>query len=179
MRLLAIDPGFAQASGCGYAYFRDGLLERVGVIPSRPELPLRDRARIIWRSMWAGGPDAEPLAQHSPWNLEGCRVDYYVVELPRVYPGPKQMAPPNDLVDLAYLAGALDGIPSDGEIVHPRTWKGSVPKKVMTKRIENALSPHERAILARISGARRHNAIDAVGLGKWKLAATEWKGTVG
>lgn len=162
MRLLCIDPGFAKKSGCGYAYFRDGDMERLGVVQTEPSMPIRERARMIWLAMWAGG---DQPGQHVPYNLEGCRVDRIVVELPRIYPFSKQKGDPNDIVDLAYLAGALDQMGPEGVAIHPRSWKGNVPKDVMGRRILGKLKPDELALVEKITGERRHNAIDAAGLG--------------
>jgi hypothetical protein len=49
----------------------------------------------------------------------------------------------------------------------PQQWKGSVPKTVMERRIRSKLAPDELATLP--TGAKAHNAIDAVGLGLYHL----------
>lgn len=151
MSLLAIDPGFAEKSGTGFAWFVHGMLARVGCAGTPPG-DLRLRARAICRV----------------FQVEMSNALRVVIELPRVYPLSRQKGDQNDLIDLAYLAGALDSVGIDGELVHPRTWKGQVPKAVMGRRILAALQPEEHALVEKI-GAGRHNAIDAAGLGLWAL----------
>lgn len=172
IRLLCIDPGFAEKSGCGIAYFRprDGRgegeprLERAGVIGTTPYMPLRERARLIYQTLWGPVP-GQPVGL-----LEGCRADLYIVELPRIYPFRKQRGDQNDIVDLAYLAGALDNLGCDGELVPPRNWKGTMDPDAMTRWILTRLDDQEKAVIDSIMPAgKRHNAIDAAGLGLHKL----------
>lgn len=83
-----------------------------------------------------------------------------VIEHPFIYP--RSPVPPNDIVTLAYRAGLLAAKYSNVRTVYPVTWKGSVPKGVMTRRILAGLTPSERTI----AGAD-HNVIDAIGIAKW------------
>ena len=89
-----------------------------------------------------------------------------VIELPRVYPGARKNDP-NDLVDLACVAGALGN--EFTEYVYPRTWKGQVPKVVMGKRIMSRLSEGEKWNIEKCPESLKHNVLDAIGIGLWKL----------
>jgi len=151
VKLLAIDPGFAEKSGTGFAWFVEDTLVRVGCVGTPPG-DLRARAHAIGLAFQAEMENAERI----------------VIELPRIYPLARQKGDQNDLVDLAYLAGALDSVGVAGALVHPRTWKGQVPKEIMGQRILAALRPEERALMEKVS-AGRHNAIDAAGLGLWAI----------
>jgi hypothetical protein len=89
-----------------------------------------------------------------------------VVEEPEYRTGSR--TPVRDLVQLALRAGVLVGLyrawGSKVELVRPSRWKGSVPKEIHQRRIRAALEVEEHENLA-----QNHNAVDAVGLGLWKL----------
>lgn len=133
--LLAIDPGACT----GYAYFT---LDVSG-----------------WHLCWAEEhtPD-EPLR-----FLVGSAL--VVIENPKIYP---QGHPrPNNLLTLSRIVGRYQERykTSQQRLVYPRDWKGSIDGDIMTKRIQNALTPAERALTVGLG----HDGIDAVGLGKWSL----------
>jgi hypothetical protein len=89
-------------------------------------------------------------------------VKISVVEVPRHYPGSK--VPPNDLILLALHAGLLIGHPTGPRFgVFPRTWKGTIRKEIMTRRIENCLTESEKQKVLHLN----HNVLDAIGLAKW------------
>lgn len=89
-----------------------------------------------------------------------------VIECPQVYARGK--GDPNDLIDLARVVGALETLSRDCVVVRPRTWKGTLPKKIHHERVLKELTTEERAVL----GTKKkidHNILDAVGLGLWAL----------
>lgn len=96
-----------------------------------------------------------------------------VIELPRWYPHDQKDV--NDLIDLAVQVGEvkhfLEAARCEVELVWPRTWKGNVKKEIMTERILSRLTPDELALVPLRPRARTpdHNAVDAIGLGLWKL----------
>lgn len=91
------------------------------------------------------------------WNI--------AVELPRVYPQIRHVRP-NDLIDLAAVAGAVAAL-GNATFVHPRTWKGQVPKTIKTARTLEELSAVERG---KTEGKiKNHNIMDAIGIGLWWL----------
>lgn len=96
-------------------------------------------------------------------------VDIAVIEFPKFYP---QGHPrPNDLLTLAAVAGRYQERYQGAaiQLVYPRDWKGTIDGDIMCKRIEAAMTDSEKALLPKEAESRRHNAIDAVGLGKWAL----------
>lgn len=141
--VIAIDPG--QISG--WATFHRGELYAAGVMTE---------AEIVGRP---------PVAQWAPVQV--------VIEVPRIYPLGRGKGDPNDLISLALLVGELrgfyrrSGLPV--ELVEPRRWKGTTPKKIHNRRVKDALAPEERAILPTLPEYKAHNMIDAVGLGLWWL----------
>lgn len=94
-----------------------------------------------------------------------------VVELPQVYTRGSSKGDPNDLVDLAFSAGRLVGNATNLRTVRPREWKGQLPKNVHHARVRKALSAAELAVLdaCNVPVSKRHNVLDAVGLGLWAL----------
>lgn len=109
-----------------------------------------------------------------PARDNGLPGTIVVIEIPRVYPfGGK--GDPNDLIDLAVLAGEYYGhyrrAGFETVLVPPRTWKGSVPKPIHNERVLAQLTPAERDLLPRRPRAKDfdHNMIDAIGLGLWQL----------
>lgn len=104
-----------------------------------------------------------------------------MIEKPQIYRATKSQGDPNDLITLAVMVGQYwERASSRGAIscllVLPSEWKGQVPKQIHEKRILGALSGQE---LSRVPGrselaaSKRHNVIDAVGLGLWKLGRLE------
>lgn len=97
--------------------------------------------------------------------------DLVVIERPQIYRASKSKGDPNDLITLALLAGRYQEralvAGARVELVLPAAWKGSVPKAVHNKRVLASLTPQERALVP-----DDHNAIDAAGLGKWRLERT-------
>lgn len=121
-----------------------------------------------------------------PISRRGVHV---IIERPQVYRGRASKGDPNDLITLAIQVGRYtERFEAHGctvEHVLPHEWKGSVDPDVLCRRIVEALLPRERealfqvlAPLARkpveedLTAGRRHNVIDAVGLGKWSLLRT-------
>lgn len=89
--------------------------------------------------------------------------DHVVVELPRIYPTDRGKRP-NDLIDLATVAGACT-ILGQAEFVHPHQWKGQLPKSICTARTEATLNERELLLVT----TRDHNVMDAIGIGLWWL----------
>lgn len=148
--LLSIDPGRRTL---GWASYRGGRLEEAGLaIADRDDLPTAARELAA--------------AVRVPAGLE--RV---VIERMRIYPGPQQRGDQNDLLDLAFVGGFLAGrvVPVRVELVTAHEWKGTVPKDVMHRRIDEALDAAEGTTLGkcleRVAKSLRHNVKDAVGIG--------------
>lgn len=93
-----------------------------------------------------------------------------VIEKPRVYRERQWKGDPNDLIDVALVAGAAGTLGRFHKFVHPDVWKGSVPKHIHTKRVLARLDRNELELVQAIRPkSLQHNAIDAVGIGLWTL----------
>lgn len=147
--LVAYDPG----KNTGWAVFQDGIL-----IASRAG---------SWVEMFEAATVFVDTLAH-PHYLQ------VLGELPMVYPGPRP-EDPNDLIVLAEQLGELLSIyrarGCGVETVHPRTWKGTVPKRYHQPRIRSRLTVQELVLIPQTPRSKKydHNAVDAVGLGLWKL----------
>lgn len=109
-----------------------------------------------------------------PTNFNGHRI---VIEKPQIYRGRASKADPNDLITLAILVGQLtERYLTRGchvEHIIPHDWKGSVDGDVLVRRIEASLTDADRQVLESkllsVPKGKRHNVIDAIGLGRWSL----------
>ena len=145
MGLIAIDPG---AKVCGFAYFERETLTRARVL------------RAV---------DLREMAYEIRCNTVNIKA-HFVIERPQVYVRGKSKGDPNDLITIALVAGMVAGATSQSfEYVLPREWKGQVPKAVHSLRIEKKLSQKEIERIEKCPASIRHNAIDAIGIGLWKL----------
>ena len=142
--LLTIDPG----QHWGWAWFDDASLYMAGV-------------ESVGKRV--GDPPCP--------TVRGFKV---LIEVPRWYPG-KEKGDVNQLIDLAVQVGEFrEFYRRQGglvELVFPRTWKGTVPKEIMTARILKQLTPAELNHVPLRPRAKTpdHNTVDAIGLGLWKL----------
>lgn len=151
MNFIAIDPG----KHCvGWARFTVGKLVRCGLARSNVE-PFEKGLPGLLGEIGCAALSTEPLQ--------------VVIEVPRVYPKDRGRNP-NDLIDLATVAGACTrlGIPT---FIHPAQWKGQVPKAIQHERVRSSLSQEERGVLdaqlAAVPKSLQHNVLDAVGIGCW------------
>lgn len=149
--IVALDPGIGGKNATGWAVFRDAYLVGAGLLTSAEKSV---EGRIT-------GQLKEARAQML------CGLDQLVIEVPVIYPHSKQLAKPADIVHLSLLAGALMGA-LDAEVtimIEPSQWKGQLPKNVIEERVMEALCENERRCLGQLPKTKRHNAVDAVGLG--------------
>ncbi len=96
------------------------------------------------------------------------RPDLVVIECPtRVF----KEATVQSILKLARCAGRYEErfAGTIVELIEPRAWKGSIDGDIMIARIEAAMTPAEKAVLARYTGGYAGNAVDAIGIGKWAL----------
>jgi len=95
----------------------------------------------------------------------GCNT--LIVEHPQVRH--RSRADPNDIVDLATIAGACCSSTSVNTtlLVEPNRWKGSVPKKIHQERLLGKLP---LMWINKIDTAKPdHDIIDAVGIAWWAI----------
>ncbi|NIQ90988.1 MAG: hypothetical protein GWM98_04570 [Nitrospinaceae bacterium] len=154
MTVAAIDPG----SSSGVALFdQEGLWDVFLLKGDAPEQS-QELHRYLREELAAGG-----------WF--SCAV----VEIPQIYDRRKWKGDPNDLIKVAVTAGALAGTffrrTGSIEFVKPATWKGSRPKEIDNEFTLSLLTPDEllRFERAKAPKSKRHNLIDAIGIGLWKL----------
>ncbi len=151
MTLLAIDPG----NDMGVARFEGGMLTHLYLV--------------------AAGSHVYAELDYPNW------IEKLVIEIPQVYVSSKSRGDPNDLIKVAVQAGEIIGSVRALRVlrVSPREWKGTVPKDVHHARLLSQASVADFAVieasLAKIPKAKRHNALDAYGLGKWALAQEKTK----
>lgn len=137
--LLAIDPGECT----GWAFFDNYKLRACGVDPGTT-------------------PD-------------GLSYTDIVAEKPQVYP--RSPVPPNDLITLAVSLGRyVERWKKSAHAIHyvaPRQWKGTINPDILCARVFDSLSEPEKTIVAKagkgIAPGKRHNMLDAIGLGAWYL----------
>lgn len=141
---------------------------------------------------WAVFANARPSAFPNPsdWGLVDCGYtamgkltdvshardcDEVVIEIPQVYMQRQWKGNPNDLIDVAFMAGMSACIfgrcTKTITTIRPHTWKGSRPKKVCNRVTRDTLTEHEHSIVnaVELSASKRHNMMDAIGIGLWKV----------
>jgi hypothetical protein len=159
--LAAVDPGIR---GCGVAVFEGGVLALCQYVVNPMEA--------------GGGADAAAtMAREVYYAIDRFRPRALVVEWPRVYATAirlgRSKSDPNDLLALAGVDAAIAALCADhisglGSVTSyaPSEWKGQVPKEVMLGRIRSKLTRMEDDLVDAVKPAsKRHNAIDAVGIG--------------
>jgi hypothetical protein len=150
--LLALDPG---TKCVGWAVWSDRLY-RCGLVRTK-----------------------EKTTGQQGWDLRLGLLDVVgpvgldvLVEVPRIYPYNRKMQP-NDLIDLAFVAGAVSTVGQSVETVLPVDWKGQTPKDVCHERLLARLSRDEllvvQAGVAGVPESLQHNVLDAIGIGRWKI----------
>ncbi len=154
---MGVDPG----KDTGWAVFVDGILYAAGLSfgpfdEIAEDVALEMRRVLRLRATRGIGP------------IES------VIEVPQVYPQRRWKGDPNDLIGVALIAGAVGHALADSgnvEFVKPHEWKGNAPKKVGVGQTLGCLTDDERRILddSGVINSKKHNMIDAVGLGLWKL----------
>jgi hypothetical protein len=158
--LLAIDPGLREL---GAAFFRDGVLRRAWLVKN-PER--KARGLPAWMAIALELQDT---------TLE--RTDQlpalFVSEYPQSYVAKFQKGDQGDLIELSGVVGACAGALgySKGEVTSylPAQWKKTVPKPIHNQRVINKLSPEELSAIDSVPESLKHNVLDAIGIGLFKL----------
>lgn len=99
-----------------------------------------------------------------------------VIERPKIYPGGRTKNP-NDVLSVAINAGEWAGrYKHQGceiEYVEPSGWKGQTPKEIQHRRDWARLSLEEQDVVSAagksMPASKRHNMLDAVGIGLWAV----------
>lgn len=151
--MITFDPG----KNTGWATFWKGRLVGCGIL----ECDIDNLKSFIIKA-------ADVYARHTDTSLT-------VMEYPQVYTS--QNVRQSDVVDLAFIDGVLAGEAThrghDILRVTPATWKGQMPKKAHHAMIMDNLELKElqfaNVSLQKYKQSIKHNALDAIGLGLWKL----------
>jgi hypothetical protein len=151
-RLVAIDPGKA---GLGWASFTNEKLCSAGLIVC-DNLVKTTEALV------------EMMGRTYP------HPSTVVIEVPQVYQQRLQKGDPNDLIDVAVIAGIAAGVAAqfvEPQPVRPHKWKGNRPKALDNAYTLSLLSAEEKLVVDSCGAlkSKLHNVIDAVGIGLWKL----------
>lgn len=155
--LLAVDPGSLQ-TGVALLDRRTGDLLDAGVV------------RLTAKPGEPGWKRVPGMVEGITTWIAGRDVTHRVIEMPQVYThGPGAKADPDDILLLVLVVGGVMHRIGADTLPRPAEWKGQVPKDVMTKRILNYLNDNEKMLLKNKTN-NNHNAVDAVGLGKWAWA---------
>jgi len=125
---------------------------------------------------WALFSSDGRLAMCGIGHPEGAPTLGVLIERPRIYPHGRTKDP-NSVLSVAINAGEWAGqYRACGYVVdyvEPLRWKGQVPKDIHHARVFAKLDDHEKAIVDEcgrgIAPSKRHNMIDAVGLGLYKV----------
>jgi hypothetical protein len=142
VRVLAIDPG---KHAIGLSVWDDGRLTRVLFVPVES---------------WQG------IAV----DLRDWAADEIVCEIPQVYRTGLQKGDQGDLIAVALVAGACLSCAAVATAVRPQAWKGQVPKEIHNERVLKRVEREAASVFAelmKIPKTKRHNVIDAVGIGQW------------
>ena len=149
--LISIDPG---KHSLGWARFDDERLTACGLLRWKD-----------WASMAGGMSWMQERLGSEPSTL-------IVIEVPQVYRQRFWKGDPNDLIDVALVAGAAGMIFGPGiKFIRPHEWKGGRGKNVDHPLTLSRLSSSERVELDKLDVPKslRHNVLDAIGIGLWKL----------
>jgi len=147
--LIAVDPGRVL----GVAVFRNSILLDVGLLSA---------------------PTIRELHYGLFQLLEAHKPNQGIVEVPQVYQQRRWKGDPNDLIDVAVIAGVAGAALApfcETLFIKPHVWKGSRPKAVDNEYTLSKLTEMEREIVdgAGLTKTKSHNAIDAIGIGLWAL----------
>jgi hypothetical protein len=163
--LIAVDPGLR---GSGLAIFRNGVMQHAEYVKNSDELGRGPTSHMLMAACIVKA--VRRILPYPPQDT------HFLVEFPRIYPGPGAGIDHNDLLDVAGVASAtmhamatsLRLHPANCRFVLPFDWKGNIKKKIMTQRILDSLTDAERGVIVS-SGEKDHNTVDAAGLGLWQL----------
>lgn len=152
--LLAIDPGYRYF---GYSIFGGKKILKAGLSKA-----LESDAWDRWTGQPPSFTEIAELILNTEWE-----VRHAIIEFPKVH---RDTPNAESIVRLAAACGAYTSLLQAAgfftEWVEPRSWKGTVPKDIMYKRILAKIPESQYVNIDRIHD---HNVIDAVGIGLWKI----------
>lgn len=149
--IVAVDPG---SRFTGWAKFQDKQLVSCGLVKAK------------------GLDEMLPRCQDFFGNFPNAVAIEAVIERPQVYTQRKMKGDANDLITIALIGGYIGAFFLRAEFMMPRTWKGTVDKDVMCRRVENRwMNDRERGLLynKNIPKGQVNNTLDAIGVGMYHL----------
>lgn len=154
---LSVDPGLRVS---GYAIWLGNTLQSAGLATDSKTL----MGPMAWREM----------ASALLLIVLNKRIDNLFIEIPQVYTASRSKGDPNDLIQIAGVAGAITSAiyspMSTAYGVKPREWKGCVEKSVTENRVRKKLSNAElKTIKFPTAKSLHHNVFDAIGIGLYHL----------
>lgn len=153
--LLALDPGIR---GCGCALFDD------------PDCT--GEMRLV-KAAYVKNPEKEGQRSRAKHAMASAVSDFCWPSKPEVayelmvsrYQRSQQKGDQNDLITLADVAGRIVGrLGGWSTDYKPEEWKGQLTKEAAHERINERLSPEEKAVIV-TAGHLTHNVLDAIGIG--------------
>ena len=88
-----------------------------------------------------------------------------IVEVPQVYARSASKGDPNDLIDVALVAGGVVALFDPVRVVRPREWKGDAPKEVVERCARAAIGFQIDRVEQHKRAALMHNVWDAIAIG--------------
>lgn len=174
MILVSVDPGLRVCGVAvwGYGDEPEGIRLGSAFLARNPEK--KARGAKAWAAMASevSVGVANVLARYAP-----SFANSVVVECPQAYNPKFQKGDQNDLIELAAVAGAVQGKfylnPFKGLEAHvsylPAQWKGQVPKEIHNRRVMESLTEAERNVIDECPPSLLHNVIDGIGIGLFHL----------
>ena len=149
--MVAIDPGLNH---CAMSTWVGDKLQAACLVRQKyePGMERADKWRIIGKAVGSLIPAGADL----------------VIEVPQIYTRQHSKGDPNDLIDIAGVAGAIIGAAPARSVEWsplPKEWKGNLPKEVTAQRVMNALRPDEHKAIQPCPPSLMHNVYDAIHLG--------------
>lgn len=158
--IIAIDPG---SRGSGVAQLVDGRLYSAWYVPG---------PAVAQPSTLPTGTILVRGADGSSQEVRCTTPRKLAIELPQVYRPGRAPGNPNDLIQVAVVAGAWgregQRLGYEVEFIQPARWKGQAPKPVIRDRIRAALDAEELACIEAPALTRGGADVwDAIGIALW------------
>jgi hypothetical protein len=169
--VISLDPGLRE---CGLAVFDALMPESKLIYAALVENTVHPPVRGL--EAWHG---MALEVEKALWR--GCIIDrelngadiLFVSEEPIVRLPKHQKGDQDDIIQLAGVVGAVGAQAGLEEwtraSLKPEVWKGNIDPDIILARIEKRLRPEEIAVIQPCARSKRHNVLDAIGIGLFVL----------
>ncbi len=156
------------------------MITRVGIDPGVHECGVAIEIGLHRKALLVAGTLPEML--DLVWGYVPIAGRLYVcVEGQQIYRSEDSKGDPNDMINVAQVAGAMLGMllvdhapePTVYKVPLPRTWKGSLPKKQHHARLARDFPHWVTPVKAQTKSRMQHHVWDAVGLLEWHRRQTQ------